>query len=107
MTQPRVSAEARQKTAALLSDLWQRNLPLIEQRMAVLERASAGPITEELRSEAANVAHKLAGSLGMFGYQQGTEIARELECLLESPARDLVRVASLTVQLRSILFPTS
>ena len=107
MTEHPVSAEDKQRTAALLNDLWQRNLPLLEQRMAVLERATCSPLTEELRAEASSVAHKLAGSLGMFGYRQGTEIARELELELESTSPDISRTACLTAQLRSVLFPES
>jgi len=103
MTEHPVSAEDKQRTAALLNDLWQRNLPLLEQRMAVLERATCSPLTEELRAEAS----KLAGSLGMFGYKQGTEIARELELELESTSPDISRTACLTAQLRSVLFPES
>ena len=75
--------------------------------MAILERAAAGPLPEELRSEAADVAHKLAGSLGMFGYQRGTEISRDLELVLEAPSPDTALLALLTAQLRAILFPES
>jgi HPt (histidine-containing phosphotransfer) domain-containing protein len=107
MTQHAVSTDPKQRTAALLADLWQRNLPLIEHRMAVLERAASGPLTEELRAEAVDVAHKLAGSLGMFGYEEGTLIARNLELILESPSPDISRLASPTAQLRSILFPAA
>ncbi len=117
MTQEMPSLEAREKTAALLAGLWKRNLPLVESRLGLLERAReqalAGALTEELRTEAAEIAHKFAGSLGMFGLAAGTEIARELELALE-PAADnaaeataagAARIASLVEQLRSVLFP--
>ncbi len=72
----------------LLASVWQRNLPIVRARLALLSEvarsASAGSLTESARKEAADVAHKLAGSLGMFGYLHGTELARELELLLES-----------------------
>ena len=107
MTQHAASAESRQRTAALLTDLWRRNVPLIEYRISVLERAAAGPfpLLDELRAEASNVAHKLAGSLGMFGYEEGTEISRSLEHLLESPSTDVSRLQALTAQLRALLLP--
>ncbi len=109
MTQFAVSQVSRQKTAALLTDVWQRNLPLVERRISILERAAASPtpaeLSEDLRAEAASVAHKLAGSLGMFGFSRGTELARSLELILESPMPDVSRLASLTAQLRSVLFP--
>jgi HPt (histidine-containing phosphotransfer) domain-containing protein len=69
----------------LLSALWERNLPLLRARMNVLDRAAHGALHETLTpaacAEAADTAHKLAGSLGMFGYPRGTEIAREIEQL--------------------------
>lgn len=71
----------------LLASVWQRNLPLLRSRLASLElvaqNAEAGILTPAGREDAANIAHKLAGSLGMFGYLRGTEIARELEVLLD------------------------
>ena len=71
----------------LLATVWQRNLPLLRSRLASLdaaaELAGAGRLTEAGRQEAVEIAHKLAGSLGMFGYLRGTEIARELELLLD------------------------
>lgn len=71
----------------LLATVWQRNLPLLRSRLASLEttaqHAEAGLLTPAAREDAANLAHKLAGSLGMFGYLRGTEIARELELLLD------------------------
>lgn len=36
-----------------------------------------------MRRGAMDTAHKLAGSLGMFGYPRGTELAREIEQMLE------------------------
>lgn len=79
----RVSEAAAAKTAALLKALWEKNLPVLRERVGVLERAAeasaAGTLSEELRVEAHAVAHKLAGSLGMFGYPEGTLIAREIE----------------------------
>jgi HPt (histidine-containing phosphotransfer) domain-containing protein len=115
MTQHAASEEAKEKTAALLAGLWKRNQPLIQSRFAVLvrarEQALVGSLTEEMRADAAGVAHKFAGSLGMFGLTLGTEISRELEVALEpvgeSVALDLARIASLVEQLRLVLFPES
>jgi HPt (histidine-containing phosphotransfer) domain-containing protein len=74
-------------TRRLLASLWERNLPVLRERLAQLERttlaAKAGTLTTQLRTEAADTAHKLAGSLGMFGYPEGTEFARRLELHLE------------------------
>ncbi len=79
---------ASQPSQQLLASVWQRNLPVVRARLALLSDvaslADADVLTPIARQEAADVAHKLAGSLGMFGYLSGTEIARELELLLEA-----------------------
>ena len=95
------SAAAR--TSALLVALWHKNRPIMLDRLAVLDRAAAGPLTPELRAEAISVAHKMAGTLGMFGYPEGTEIAREIELALEAGERD-EEIAPLAAKLRALLF---
>lgn len=92
----------------LLQRIWRQNLPMMRDRVAVLEAAAAealqGVLTAEHRKDAGSLAHKLAGSLGMFGYPLGTEISRELEVLLDgSGAIDAVRFSGLAAQLRSAL----
>ena len=88
----------------MLTTVWQRNLPLVRERLhrlsAAARHAEAGLLSPSARLEAADIAHKLAGSLGMFGYVQGTEIARQMEILLD--AGDPVsstRLEELTAQL--------
>jgi len=78
------------KTAQLLAVLWERNLPVVEERLAILESAinalmATGELAPEIQVDAANVAHKLAGTLGMFGYPRGTDLARLIEEVLELP----------------------
>ena len=101
------TVEISDKTDALLAALWLRNRPLVDERLAVLERAAlaaaAFALAEEQREEAADVAHKLAGSLGMYGYDLGTKIARQLELLLDYPTPDPARLRALTVELRQSL----
>lgn len=71
----------------MLEALWQRGLPRLLERIVVLETAAQalcdGTAGATTREEACTIAHKLAGSLGMFGYPQGTEIARRIEALLQ------------------------
>jgi len=102
---PKAALAAQEKTRALLADLWRRNRPVIEARLATLDRASAAsdPMPEDLRLAALDVAHKLSGSLGMFGFEQGTVIARDLEQLLDDPRPDARRIAILAGQLREML----
>jgi HPt (histidine-containing phosphotransfer) domain-containing protein len=98
--------DASERTKALLASLWQRNRPVIEARLEILDRAAAAhPLDAELQAASLNVAHKLAGSLGMFGFDQGTTVARQIEQLLESDPPNATLLAQLTVQLRQILFP--
>jgi HPt (histidine-containing phosphotransfer) domain-containing protein len=70
-------------TQNLIANLWLRNRPQTLARLALLDRAAAAAaahsLTPELRGEATSVAHKFAGSLGMFGFHDGTRLARELE----------------------------
>ena len=98
-----------EKTAWLLAAMWLRNRPLVEERLALLDRAAAatadGGLTEELREEASHTAHKLAGSLGMYGYEEGTRNAREIEVLLGDATPDAARLGTLAAELRSAVFP--
>jgi HPt (histidine-containing phosphotransfer) domain-containing protein len=100
--------EVAEKTRVLLADLWRRNRPVIEERLAILDcAAAADPLPADLRAAALDVAHKLSGSLGMFGFDHGTIIARELEQLLCASEVDTLRLAELTKQLRKMLLPAS
>jgi HPt (histidine-containing phosphotransfer) domain-containing protein len=79
----------REQPAAIreaLNRLWAQFLPQIEERVATLERAAKadaeGTLSPELCEQAGAAAHKLAGTLGTFGLEAGTELAREAEVLL-------------------------
>jgi HPt (histidine-containing phosphotransfer) domain-containing protein len=71
-----------------LDQTWQKMLPLMLRRLEVIQRAhqalTHGRLTEALRIESANEAHKLAGSLGVFGRQDGSAAALEIERILSS-----------------------
>ena len=99
------------KTLSLLSALWERKRPLMLQRLTVLDRAAEaaanGSMESSLCQQALGEAHKLAGSLGTFGFPQGTEIARELEVGLEHGTLDPARMAELTRRLRETVFPAT
>jgi len=55
-------------------------------QVGVLEQAKtallAGNLNEELQQQALHEAHKLAGSMGSFGYPEGSRLARKIEHLL-------------------------
>lgn len=99
------------QNSALLATLWLRNRPVIEQRLDVLDRAASaaasGTLDADTREQAADVAHKLAGSLGMYGYDEGTRLARKLELLLDYRTPDPAQMRKLATELRgSLSFPS-
>jgi DNA-binding winged helix-turn-helix (wHTH) protein len=57
-----------------------------DQQVAILEQAKkallSGNLDPELQQIAQDEAHKLAGSMGIFGYPEGSRLAQEIESLL-------------------------
>ena len=84
--------------AEAMNRLWEKYLPQIEDRVAILQRAAlsvaAGNLTSGDRLRAAAEAHKLAGVLGTFGLNDGTNLAREAESLYDCPQDELLPLAS-------------
>jgi HPt (histidine-containing phosphotransfer) domain-containing protein len=73
---------------AAMAAVWEKSLPLLRQRVDVLETAvatlEAGTLNKELRDQATHEAHRLAGLLGTFGYPEGTDAARVLELAFDA-----------------------
>jgi HPt (histidine-containing phosphotransfer) domain-containing protein len=71
-----------------LNAVWEKSLPLLRNRVTVLQHAvqqlRAGTLDASLRNDAAHEAHRMAGLLGTFGYPEGTDSARLLELALDS-----------------------
>jgi diguanylate cyclase (GGDEF)-like protein len=69
-----------------MSKLWQQYQGLMIQRLKALQTAATAiqtkTLTPELREDARQAAHKLAGVLGMFDREAGTVLAREIEEIL-------------------------
>ncbi len=93
-----------------VSQLWLRFKPVILERVAVVESAAtallSGPIDDLLRKKAEGEAHKLAGSLGSFGFADGSSDAREIEVILQSGSlgeTQILRLSELVVNLRAQL----
>jgi HPt (histidine-containing phosphotransfer) domain-containing protein len=103
--------DATDKMESLLAAMWLRILPLVQERLKTLDRAAeaatAGILGEEQREAAADCAHKLAGSLGMYGYDDGTRIARQIELLLDYATPDAARLSNLVAELRRAISQTS
>ena len=107
-TNARADSPIDTKIDNVLAQLWKKNLPTVRERLDLLDKfgaaASSGKLDEPTRVEALNIAHKLAGSLGMYGYQQGTEVASKMESILKSPTPDkLLTLRALSVDLRKSL----
>ncbi len=94
---------------AALEQLWVRFLPEMRARIEHVEAAVAAiennACTEDMRDAAHQAAHKLAGSLGMFGATRGSEIARALEAgFVEAGlSPDAAKLREWTAELRRIV----
>jgi diguanylate cyclase (GGDEF)-like protein len=89
-----------------MAELWLQHRGLMTQRIAVLEQiASAEAYSDQLRQAGEQAAHKLAGVLGMFGWDEGTTIARTIEKALEQqqPSENREKVRSLIQALIHLL----
>ncbi len=99
------------RAARLIAELWQRSQPQVRERVDLLEAAAessrSGTLTIQQRADAEATAHKLAGSLGMFGFPRGTDLARAFEQEIRKPAPDPAELSHLVSSLRSTLFPPS
>jgi diguanylate cyclase (GGDEF)-like protein len=76
------------QTLAGIAKIWEQVKEDTNRRVEVLEQAVVlllqNKFTDEVHKQAEWEAHKLAGSLGMFGADEGSRLAREIETLLET-----------------------
>jgi DNA-binding response OmpR family regulator len=83
---PSSDASERKKDLTSLDIVLERYKDTFTQQIAVLEQANSklldGKLTVCDRQNSEQEAHKLAGSLGTFGYPKGSQLAREIELLL-------------------------
>jgi HPt (histidine-containing phosphotransfer) domain-containing protein len=97
--------------SAALDRMWAQYLPLMHERVSILDAAAQAFAADQLSAEqngtAQAAAHKLAGVLGTFGLTRGTVLARELEVIYSrknSPDPALAeRMRSIAVELRTII----
>ena len=105
----------QQKLQELRTRIWERTKDLTFARMTVLERVSqalvSGHFTANQQVEAANEAHKLAGSLGAIGLLEECQVTQAMEHILkrqgELTAEDGERLEQLLLQLRRHLADAS
>ena len=81
---------ADEEAKAALAALWVQYRPTILARVVAVEQAitaaQGGALSDELRQKAHGEAHKLAGSMGTFGFGQASDLAREAEDILDPEA---------------------
>ncbi|MDJ1185189.1 response regulator [Roseofilum casamattae] len=101
----------QQETQAAIAQIWESFQGTIRERLQILDGAIAAleqnSLSEEQREEGRSVAHKLVGSLGMFGFPQGSQMARAMEDLLVSDGwQDTAEeLRSRFTELQTLLFP--
>jgi HPt (histidine-containing phosphotransfer) domain-containing protein len=85
-------------TVDALRVVWERQQERVDCRIELAERAVAalteGRLEHDLRADAGRAAHMLAGSLGMFGFIDASDAARELEAELAQPVPERAHVCS-------------
>jgi DNA-binding response OmpR family regulator/HPt (histidine-containing phosphotransfer) domain-containing protein len=75
-------------------------------RLAALDQAAtASVLSEAVRLQGQQAAHKLAGALGMFGLSKGSEYSRQLELLLQNQVEEITscQLVSLVKQIHQVL----
>ncbi len=84
---PSAAAAGEQAITAQLDAIWQRYKPQALERLATIENAATAlvehQLTEELRKPAHSEAHKLAGTLGCFGFAKASQLAKKIEMILQ------------------------
>ena len=94
--------------SAAVAQVWERFREPVLKRVDVVEQAALslleGGLDAEARRNAEREAHKLAGSVGTFGYGEASRLSREAEQLLAGPGElgqaDALRLADLAVAIR-------
>lgn len=107
---PIATSTQEQNKSADINKIWLQFKDLAFERLAHVESLAVAlaenKSTEELQTQAKRSAHKLAGSLGCFGFPEGSKIAKEIELLLgHNPleSEHIKQLDSLTKSLRKDL----
>ena len=85
------SEQIKQQTWTAIAGVWQRFQPRIAEQVQILEQAAMAladqQLDSELQQQAEHEAHTLAGSLGTFGFERGSQLARIIERSFQDSAR--------------------
>ncbi|WP_224087214.1 response regulator [Nostoc sp. MS1] len=111
-TQDSKQTQAKRQTAiAGINKTIERYKDTFAQRLTLLEQAEqslrAGKLPPKLQQQAEKESHKLAGTLGSFGYETGSKLARKIEHLLigdrNLTSKDAVQLSLLLSQLKEAI----
>lgn len=105
------SKPAPQKDLTSINKVLQRYQHTFAERVVILEQIEpalrTGRLSQAQRQEAAQEAHRLAGTLGSFGYETGSRLARSIEQLLvkDQPltAAEISQFSALVIELKQTL----
>ena len=82
---------SQREVASAVSGVWEKFRGATLDRVGAIEGAvralAAGELGVEQRRDAEREAHRLAGAVGTFGFPRGSEIAREIETILQGEGR--------------------
>jgi PAS domain S-box-containing protein len=87
-SQPQVTNSNKREIDRAIAKIWSQFKERVSQQVKVLEQAAAAlnnnDYTDELKLNAIKDAHSLAGALGSFGFPHGSQLARQIEQLLQT-----------------------
>jgi diguanylate cyclase (GGDEF)-like protein len=95
------------RTASGIAEIWNQVKDELDRRIRAIETAQTALLDDSLSNkqheQAEQTAHKLVGSLGMFGCDEGSRLSREIEQLLREKrlnAEQKTRLTTYTIALR-------
>jgi diguanylate cyclase (GGDEF)-like protein len=111
---PSADSQKQEEMRAFIARVWDKAKPNLLQQVAVVVEAAevllSGELPEEMQQQAKQQAHKLAGSLGTYGLAAGSELAKQIETILESERSSVNaqkhRLYSLTSSLQQLVEAT-
>lgn len=99
-------ADIHKANKAAIAEVWERFKDRIGHRITVLEQAAialrGGILDDRLRESATQDAHKLIGSLGTFGFENGSKVAREIEQIFQQPKVGREHISTLEQLVQSL-----
>jgi DNA-binding response OmpR family regulator len=85
-----------------IAQIWQQFQPKLQEYFAVFDQALTHP-SSEVQKQARALAHQLIGSLGTFGFAEGSTIARQLEQAFQAETLDPNLISERIEALKAVL----